>query len=163
MIILDNISKHFGEPDRKRGFVSALESVSLTVHKVSSVSIVGPSGCGKSTLIRLVSVWKANQRQDRVRRQRSEVSRSRTWEWRFNIDAYRGAPLGECADPIRAHGNQEADPSAEGQANHQNGWARRLENHYPNSCPGVCSSAWAFCRVLANISSADPRRACCGP
>lgn len=47
MIILENISKSFG--DRK-----ILDKLNLEVKKGDKINIIGPSGCGKSTLLRLM-------------------------------------------------------------------------------------------------------------
>lgn len=51
-IELRNVSKHFGEGDKR---VRALGPIDLSIPKGSFVSVVGPSGCGKSTLLRLVA------------------------------------------------------------------------------------------------------------
>jgi NitT/TauT family transport system ATP-binding protein len=42
-------------PVAKRGTVTALEDIDLTVAPGEFVSLIGPSGCGKSTLMRLIA------------------------------------------------------------------------------------------------------------
>jgi NitT/TauT family transport system ATP-binding protein len=55
LIHVENVSKQFGSAEARRGAVTAVDSVSLSIAQGEFVSIVGPSGCGKSTLIRLIS------------------------------------------------------------------------------------------------------------
>jgi phosphonate transport system ATP-binding protein len=48
MLVLDRVSRHFGE-------LAAVSNVSLTIAKGSFVGVVGRSGAGKSTLLRLIN------------------------------------------------------------------------------------------------------------
>jgi NitT/TauT family transport system ATP-binding protein len=51
-IALEGVRKAFRS---KRGEVTALESVSLSVAEAEFVCLVGPSGCGKSTILNLIA------------------------------------------------------------------------------------------------------------
>ncbi|SNS93488.1 ABC transporter ATP-binding protein [Rhodococcoides kyotonense] len=51
-VAVDNLSVRFSS---KRGEVTALSDVDLTVREGEFVSIAGPSGCGKSTLLKVVA------------------------------------------------------------------------------------------------------------
>lgn len=60
LLHLDQISKEFdvssgGVFGRKKGFLSAVENVSLTIAKGETFGLVGESGCGKSTLGRMIT------------------------------------------------------------------------------------------------------------
>jgi phosphonate transport system ATP-binding protein len=48
MLVLDRVSRHFGE-------LAAVSNVSLTIAKGGFVGVVGRSGAGKSTLLRLIN------------------------------------------------------------------------------------------------------------
>jgi ABC-type polar amino acid transport system ATPase subunit len=48
MIVLKNVSKHFG-------LVRALENVSLSVERGRVIVVIGPSGSGKSTMLRCIN------------------------------------------------------------------------------------------------------------
>jgi len=48
MLVLDRVSRHFGD-------LAAVSNVSLTIAKGSFVGVVGRSGAGKSTLLRLIN------------------------------------------------------------------------------------------------------------
>ena len=50
-ISVDRISKSFGV---KGGKLRAIDSVSFTINRGESVTIVGPNGCGKSTLLKVI-------------------------------------------------------------------------------------------------------------
>ncbi len=50
-LVVDRVSKSFGEGDRK---VLALDGVNLSVARGKFVTVIGPSGCGKTTLLRIV-------------------------------------------------------------------------------------------------------------
>lgn len=52
VLAIDDVSITFGS---KRGNVTALADVDLTVHEGEFISIAGPSGCGKSTLLKAVA------------------------------------------------------------------------------------------------------------
>jgi NitT/TauT family transport system ATP-binding protein len=52
LLAVDDVSVTFSS---KRGTVSALENIDLTVHRGEFISIAGPSGCGKSTLLKAVA------------------------------------------------------------------------------------------------------------
>ncbi len=47
-VVLENVSKHFGE-------VIAVHNADLVIDDQEFVVLVGPSGCGKSTLLRMVA------------------------------------------------------------------------------------------------------------
>lgn len=51
-VIVDSVSKAFGEPHRRKHVVKDC-SLRIEPHKLSA--LIGPSGCGKSTLIQLIS------------------------------------------------------------------------------------------------------------
>jgi peptide/nickel transport system ATP-binding protein len=60
LLSLDQVSKEFdvssgGVFGRKKGFLSAVENVSLTIAKGETFGLVGESGCGKSTLGRMIT------------------------------------------------------------------------------------------------------------
>ena len=60
LLRLDQVSKEFdvssgGAFGRKRGFLSAVENVSLSIAKGETFGLVGESGCGKSTLGRMIT------------------------------------------------------------------------------------------------------------
>lgn len=60
LLRLDQVSKEFDVSSgavfgRKRGFLSAVENVSLTIAKGETFGLVGESGCGKSTLGRMIT------------------------------------------------------------------------------------------------------------
>ena len=48
MIKMKNVTKKYGD-------FTAVNNLSLTVHKAEFLVILGPSGCGKSTLLRLIN------------------------------------------------------------------------------------------------------------
>ena len=48
MIVVENLSKAFGETE-------ALKGISLEVSQDEILALVGPSGCGKSTLLRIIA------------------------------------------------------------------------------------------------------------
>jgi len=48
MIVVENLSKTFGETE-------ALKGISLEVSQDEILALVGPSGCGKSTLLRIIA------------------------------------------------------------------------------------------------------------
>ncbi|MGN6531120.1 MAG: ABC transporter ATP-binding protein [Ginsengibacter sp.] len=52
---LQNISKVYGNSDKKPGEKKAVNNVSFTVNDKELMVIVGPSGCGKSTLLRMIA------------------------------------------------------------------------------------------------------------
>ncbi|MFS8523971.1 MAG: ABC transporter ATP-binding protein, partial [Limnochordales bacterium] len=47
-VVLENVSKHFGD-------VIAVNNANLVIEDQEFVVLVGPSGCGKSTLLRMVA------------------------------------------------------------------------------------------------------------
>ena len=47
MVEVENITKVFGK-------VTAVNDISLKIHKGEFVSLLGPSGCGKTTLLRMI-------------------------------------------------------------------------------------------------------------
>lgn len=51
-LAIENVSKGFASA---RGWVQALEDVSLTIAEREFVCLLGPSGCGKSTLLNLIA------------------------------------------------------------------------------------------------------------
>lgn len=53
-LILDNVSKHFEDPQRPGHALPVLDDIRLSIRPGEFVSIVGASGCGKSTLLRLI-------------------------------------------------------------------------------------------------------------
>jgi len=60
LLRLEDVSKEFdvsagGVFGRKRGFLSAVENVSLSIAKGETFGLVGESGCGKSTLGRMIT------------------------------------------------------------------------------------------------------------
>jgi peptide/nickel transport system ATP-binding protein len=58
LLEIRNLTKHFPVRralfDSARAFVSAVDDVSITVHRGETLALVGESGCGKSTVARLV-------------------------------------------------------------------------------------------------------------
>lgn len=54
-VTLQNISKIYGNPDKRSGEKKAVDDVSFTVNDKELMVIVGPSGCGKSTLLRMIA------------------------------------------------------------------------------------------------------------
>ena len=51
-LVVKDVSKSF---TTRRGWLQALDCVSLTVNEGEFVCLVGPSGCGKSTLLNLIA------------------------------------------------------------------------------------------------------------
>lgn len=51
-LIVENVSKIFGEGDRQ---VTALSSTNFTVKNNEFITILGPSGCGKSTILKVIA------------------------------------------------------------------------------------------------------------
>ena len=51
-LIVENVSKIFGEKDRQ---VTALSSTDFTVKNNEFITILGPSGCGKSTILKVIA------------------------------------------------------------------------------------------------------------
>jgi multiple sugar transport system ATP-binding protein len=54
-VTLQNISKIYGNSDKRSAEKKAVDDVSFTVNDKELMVIVGPSGCGKSTLLRMIA------------------------------------------------------------------------------------------------------------
>ncbi|MEX2622166.1 MAG: betaine/proline/choline family ABC transporter ATP-binding protein [Acidimicrobiia bacterium] len=51
----DNVTKHYGAADAKRGALGAVNDLSLVVPAGKICVLVGPSGCGKTTSLKMVN------------------------------------------------------------------------------------------------------------
>ena len=71
LIRVVDLVKTFGEHDKKKETVHALNGVSMDINKGDVVVIIGPSGSGKSTFLRSLNLLETS----------TSTSTARRWVW----------------------------------------------------------------------------------